>query len=77
MAQGEDQSTYDKLPVNPKPREIYSKLPTQTSNGTYGQLPGKPTLILGSFDGKVVFKQVLWNDGGEFKSDTKALPEYQ
>jgi hypothetical protein len=73
--EGEERS-YDNLPVSPKPRKIYSKLPGETEWLVWGGA-GKPTLILGVAGGKIVFKQVVWNEGGELKSDMNTLPAYQ
>jgi hypothetical protein len=73
--EGEERSDSN-LPVSPKPRETYSKLPPNTEWRVWGGV-GKPTLILGVVEGKIAFKQVVWNDGGELKSDATALPEFQ
>jgi hypothetical protein len=71
-----DERSDSNLPVSPKPRETYSKLPANTEWRVWVGM-GKPTLILGVVEGKIAFKQVVWNDGGELKSDANALPAYQ
>jgi hypothetical protein len=77
MVDGEgEERSYENLPAAPKPREIYSKLPTDTKWLVWAAV-GKPSLIVGVVGGKIAFKQVLRNVGGEIKSDTSALPEYQ
>jgi hypothetical protein len=67
---------YDKLPVVPKPRDIYSKLPTTTEWHVW-TIKSKPTLILGVVGGKIAFKQVVWSQDGERRGDANALPQYQ
>lgn len=67
---------YDALPVIPKPRDIYSKLPADTEWRVW-TAEGSPTLILGIYGGKIAFKQVLWSEDGERKGDSNALPAYQ
>jgi hypothetical protein len=71
-----DKRAYDKLPVVPKPRDIYSKLPAETEWHVW-TTKGKPTLILGVVGGKIAFKQVVWTQDGEHKGDANALPAYQ
>jgi hypothetical protein len=73
--EGEERA-YDNLPTSPKPREIYSKLPGNTGWHVWAAV-GKPTLILGVVEGKIAFKQVLWTEDGERKSESTALPIYQ
>jgi hypothetical protein len=72
---GEERS-YDNLPADPRPRRIYSKLPAGMECRVWAAT-GKPTLILGVVNDKVAFSQILWLEGGEFKSDSIALPAYQ
>ena len=67
---------YDKLPVIPKPRDIYAKLPPDTEWRVWSD-NGNPKLILGVVGGKVAYKQVMWTENGERKSDTNAMPAYQ
>jgi hypothetical protein len=73
--EGEERA-YDNLPISPKPREIYSRLPVDTEWRVWAAV-GKPALILGVVGGKIAFKQVLWTEDGERKSDATALPAYQ
>ena len=73
---GGEERSIDNLPVSPKPREIYPNLPANIEWRVWAAA-GKPTLILGVVGGKIAFKQVVWNEGGELKSDTNALPEFQ
>ena len=77
LVDGEAEEVSDSnLPASPKPREIYSKLPTSVVWHVWSA-PGKPMLILGTIENKIVFKQVFWTQDGERKGDATALPEYQ
>lgn len=71
-----EQVSYDNLPAAPKPREIYSKLPSDIEWYVWAAV-GKPTLILGIVDKKIAFKQVFWTQDGERKGDARALSAYQ
>jgi hypothetical protein len=52
LIEGEgEERAYDDLPVTPKPREIYAKLPGNTEWHVLAAV-GKPTLILGIVEGK-------------------------
>jgi hypothetical protein len=67
---------YDSLPARQKPRDTFSKLPPDAQWLVWSG-EGKPILVLGIVGGKVAYKQVIRNEGGQLKSDESALPEYQ
>ena len=69
------------LPVSPKPRQAYPKLPPQVEwrrwmpTATGKKKP--PSILLGFADGKVIYKQVIQSGGGKIKTETTVGPEYQ
>ena len=71
----------DKLPVAPGPRGLYPKIPEATTwqvwwqeeNGT----PIRPSLILGVYEERIVFKQVWYKDGDQWPSASWTLPAFQ
>ncbi len=71
-----EEREYDKLPVIPKPREVYPKLPADATWRMWSG-EGKPTVVLGIVGGKVAYKQVIRSEGNQLKSEASVLPEYQ
>jgi hypothetical protein len=67
---------YDSLPARQKPRDNYSKLPSDTQWRVWSG-DGKPIVVLGIVSGKVVYKQVIRKEGSQLKSEESALAEYQ
>lgn len=68
------------LPVSPKPWQLYAKLPRETEYRLWTPVRNKKKqadILLGTLDGKVIYKQVIHSTGGKIKSDTFAAPEYQ
>lgn len=71
-----EEREYDKLPAIPKPREVYPKFPADAKWRLWSG-EGEPILILGVVGGKVGYKQVIRNEGGQRKGEASVLPEYQ
>ena len=69
---------YDKLPIPP---ELYKGIPESTTWLVWWQekdgVPLRAELILGVLDGRVIYKEVQYEEDGQMKVERRVLPEFQ
>jgi len=69
---------HDKLPFSLLPRDGYKGLPEKAAYLIWwNEKTGIPELTLGVLDGRVIYKDVEWDENGQRKGERNALPEYQ
>jgi hypothetical protein len=67
-----------KLPFSLLPRDGYKGIPEATQYFVWwNPKTGIPELTLGVFDGKVIYKDVEWDENGQRKGERHTLPKYQ
>lgn len=68
---------YDKLPVIPKPRALYKGIPEDTTWFVWWDEKTGAPMTLGILKGRVIYKEVNWDENGQSKGRRETLPEYQ
>ena len=69
---------YAKLPFTLLPRDGYKGIPEATQYFVWwNPQTGIPELTLGVFEGRVIYKDVEWDENGQRKGERHTLPKYQ
>lgn len=69
---------HDKLPVSLLPRQGYKGIPEATKYFIWwNPTTGIPEVTLGIFQGRVVYKEVQWDEDSKRQAAQWTLPEYQ